>query len=154
MRVRHSTKLTTIQHQSFPFHFQGKSPGQKLVTSCYLVFNRLAVTGYSGTPPPTPYFCLTFRMLLNERWSLTGGPFYMAIWGEGIWKKHWLCQTCFKPVVHGNWSDNHCNQSDTWLSILLLASILQTHTNTYTHPSLSFILLCFCFVFLRTGETK
>ena len=53
-------------------------------------------------------------------------------------------QTGVAKVVLGNRSDNHCNRSDAWLSIIPLKLYQQTPCS----------LPRVCVVVLRTGQTK
>ena len=71
--------------------------------------------------------------------------------------KHFLnlCRIKLAEVIHRNQSNNHCNWSDTWPSVLLMRA-LQANTQlpslsrtcTNTHP-----LILYC-IFFTTSQTK
>ena len=76
--------------------------------------------------------------ILNElNWTKPNSGLWRCIPLNTVW-----CPVCdiymMAKVVHRNWSDNYCDQSDTQLSILLLEFCQQT--------SLSLCTLLHCFV--------
>lgn len=62
-------------------------------------------------------------------WSPTHFKPYTAVIVPDYFFSKWCHIYKVANSLHGNWSDNYCNWSDTWLFILLLELYWQTHSS-------------------------